>query len=207
MAFSSSPVLTISTTIIAFGIQGQGLWWDGSGTIQLANVDIFGNAGGDWVGPIAGQFGISGNLSLDPLFRRPAAGDYTLDGLSPCLPVNNPQGVQIGAHGWGCGTTTVVEAPLTDATRARRLGSYPNPFNPRTTITFRLDQPGRARLTLHDVTGRLIRCLADETFGDGDHRVFWDGRDGAGNAVASGTYLAVMRTATGEATHKLVLLR
>lgn len=205
--WGGTATTTVAATLIAFNGAGEGLRWDGMGTLHLEHDDIFGNDGGDWIGPIAGQFGTNGNLDLDPLFCDAAAGDYTLDGLSPCLAVNNPSGVRIGAHGWGCGATTAVDEQATIGANALGLGSYPNPFNPLTTITFRLDQPGRARLVLHDMAGRLIRTLLAGSLPAGAHEAVWDGRDDAGHAVASGAYLVLMQTATAAVVHKVVLLR
>jgi hypothetical protein len=54
---------------------------------------------------IAGQYGINGNISLDPLFCDAANGDFTLQGISPCRPFSMPNSEcgQIGAHPVGCG--------------------------------------------------------------------------------------------------------
>lgn len=43
--------------------------------------------------------------------------------------------------------------------------NYPNPFNPATTIPFVLDAPGRASLSVYDVTGRKVRDMPPETPG------------------------------------------
>lgn len=65
----------------------------------------------------------------------------------------------------------------------------PNPFNPRTTITFELPAAGPVRLAVYDVAGRLVRTLVDESLPPGSHEAAWDGRDGAGHDVGSGSYL------------------
>ena len=67
---------------------------------------------------------------------------------------------------------------------------YPNPFNPRTTIRFELPEAGVARVAVHDVAGRLVRLLVDESLPAGSHEALWDGRDASGREVGSGTYLA-----------------
>jgi hypothetical protein len=73
-----------------------------SKTLQLICCNIFDNEGGDYVGPAAGQFGIDGNISIDPDFCDTAAQDYHIDRHSYCLPINNNCGVIIGALGQGC---------------------------------------------------------------------------------------------------------
>jgi hypothetical protein len=64
--------------------------------------DVYGNAGGDWVGCIAGQDSINGNMCKDPFFCDADNGDFTLAANSPCLPDNNSCSELIGAYGLGC---------------------------------------------------------------------------------------------------------
>jgi len=77
-----------------------------SGAVFLFScADLYGNAGGDWVGPAAGQDGGGGNFSADPLFCDLAGGDPRLGDGSPCLPGNHPSGTycdRIGARDAGC---------------------------------------------------------------------------------------------------------
>jgi hypothetical protein len=67
----------------------------------LACCLIHGNDGGDWVGDIANQAGIDGNMETYPLFCE-AGLDFRLQLDSPCAPDNNDCGVLIGALGPGC---------------------------------------------------------------------------------------------------------
>jgi hypothetical protein len=55
------------------------IWW-----ADFACTDIFGNQGGDWVGPLEGLEAVNGNMSSDPLFCDTAAGDFHIDFSSPC---------------------------------------------------------------------------------------------------------------------------
>ena len=66
--------------------------------------------------------------------------------------------------------------------------SVPNPFNPRTLLSFTLSQPGQVRLSVLDVRGREVAVLLDEFRAEGTHRVFWDGGDADGTRLASGAY-------------------
>lgn len=82
------------------------------------------------------------------------------------------------------GVTAVRPAPADLA-----LAVQPNPFNPRTTVTFALAQPQRVSLTIHDVAGRLIRTLiAGETLPAGEQAWTWSGVDDRGRPVPSGVY-------------------
>lgn len=83
----------------------------------------------------------------------------------------------------------------------------PNPFNPRTRIAFTLAEPGTVSLAVFDASGRQVRRLTDGLFAAGAHEAVWQGDDEQGGAVASGTYFYRLRTAAGEQTRKMTLLR
>jgi hypothetical protein len=90
--------------LIAFNQGGQPVTCLLSSSATLTCCDVYGNAGGDWVGAIAGQNGTNGNFSADPLMCNAGIGDVGLaDETSPCLPGNNNCGELIGALGMGCG--------------------------------------------------------------------------------------------------------
>jgi hypothetical protein len=67
--------------------------------------------------------------------------------------------------------------------------NYPNPFTDRTTIEFKLDQPGKYQLEVLDISGWSIRTFYGESQFLEMHSVYWDGRDEAGKLVPSGVYL------------------
>jgi subtilisin family serine protease len=77
--------------------------------------------------------------------------------------------------------------------------NQPNPFNPSTTIGFSLGEGGQVSLLVFDVSGRLVRTLANGPLAAGAHAVSWDGRDDHGQAAPSGIYLYRL-TANGETT-------
>lgn len=78
-------------------------------------------------------------------------------------------------------------------TRVALRQNVPNPFNPRTTITFTLAHDAFARVTVYTAAGRRVRQLLAEHRGPGEHTVVWDARDASGVRVASGTYLYELR--------------
>ena len=67
--------------------------------------------------------------------------------------------------------------------------SYPNPFNPITTIRYQLPEPSDVNLTIYDLLGQEVKVLVSEMQPEGWYRVRWDGRDEAGRLVSSGVYL------------------
>lgn len=91
---------------------------------------------------------------------------------------------------------------------ARLDQNFPNPFNPETTIVFRT--AGRrchALLRIFDANGRLVSTLADGDVEPGEHIARWNGRDTAGNAVASGIYLCLLDVEGVQETRKMALLK
>jgi hypothetical protein len=87
------------------------------------------------------------------------------------------------------------------------LAAWPNPFNPRCTLSFTLAAAGHARLEIFDTSGRRVCGVLDAELTTGAHAIVWDGRTDAGAEVASGVYLARLASAGATATQSLVLLR
>jgi hypothetical protein len=96
--------------------------------------------------------------------------------------------------------------PLSGATLALQA-PWPNPSGSRCTIGFAVPAPGRVRLTLHGVDGRLVRTLVDGPLLAGTRTAAWDGRDHLGAPVAAGIYFARLATDQGVLTRKLIRAR
>ena len=82
------------------------------------------------------------------------------------------------------------------------LSAFPNPFNPVTRIVFVLPRTAPVRLSVYDISGRLVQTLLDTRVEAGRHEVNFDGQ-----ALPSGIYFVQMRTESFMQTHKLVLLK
>ncbi len=195
----------VSRTIVALGERGAALGCGSGGTATLSCCDLFGNAGGDWVGCVAEQLGDQGNIGLDPRFCDLAAGVLSLSAGSPCLPSGNPCEVLLGVYGAAC--FTVAGRPGAPAPSPLALRAAPNPFNPRTVLSFRLPTAGPTRLAVHDLAGRRLALLLDRELPAGPHEVAWEGRDDRGRALPSGCYLARLEAAGRQRTTRLLLLR
>ena len=113
-------------------------------------------------------------------------------------------GTDIGAYEWvaisgvGGGTPPVSVQSLT---------ASPNPFNPRTTISFDLARAGRVHLDCFDPAGRRVRSLLDVDLPPGQHRVPWDGKDDGGRSLASGVYFLRLTTPAGMETGRVLLIK
>jgi hypothetical protein len=94
-----------------------------------------------------------------------------------------------------------------DAGAAFHLAVAPNPFNPRTTLSFTLPAAGQVQVTIHDARGLAIRRLVDDSLTAGTHAASWTGTDAAGQLLPSGTYFCRLTTPWGVQTRKLSLIR
>ena len=82
-----------------------------------------------------------------------------------------------------------------------------NPSRGEAAFELVLPAPCTARLSIYDVSGRLVRSIDTGRLPAGPLSVAWDGADSNGRPVASGVYLARLGASTEAATTKFVLLR
>lgn len=85
--------------------------------------------------------------------------------------------------------------------------NYPNPFNPSTSIRFEVPERSDVSIKIYNVTGQLIRTLAERSYSAGQHEISWDGKNVAGKVVSSGTYVVKLVSGSFIQTRKMVLLR
>ena len=90
------------------------------------------------------------------------------------------------------------------------LANYPNPFNPETWIPYQLAAPADVKLTIYDMNGGIVRRLevghqAAGIYQSRNRALYWDGRNGRGETVASGLYFYTLRTAEFAATRKMLI--
>ena len=104
---------------------------------------------------------------------------------------------------------TIQEKPA----RSMLLANYPNPLNPETWIPYQLDKASAVRIQIYDVSGRLVRMfdLEDQEAGvyaDKNRAVYWNGKNDAGESLASGVYFYALYTASGLTdTRQMLLLK
>ncbi len=198
----------IDYTIVAHSAAGQGISCDATSSATLSCCDIYGNAGGDWVGCLAGQDTIPGNLALPPYFceHHNPAEPWTLHSNSPCAAENNPDCGQIGAWGIGCGEFSAIERASIATCRLRSI--TPNPSLAGAHISFELPAATRVSISVCDVTGRIVRRLVSAApLAAGCHEVAWDGTDEGGSIIGAGIYFCRVAAEDHTETARLVLAR
>jgi len=85
--------------------------------------------------------------------------------------------------------------------------NVPNPFSDGTALRFRLADASRARLTIVDPTGRIVRHLGEQVFPGGYSQVRWDGRDEHGVLVPTGAYFARLEASGLQRSRRLLVVR
>ncbi len=147
-------------------------------------------------------------------FNRPQVGTHIVAVHGTTVP-HAPQPfalVSTGSFADWPGGTGIDEDGFGAGGRPFELESVaPNPFNPSTTIAYRLFPvaTGKARtvLRVHSLDGRLVATLVDRVQDPGSYAVTWNGRGTDGSAVASGVYFVELRYGGETGTRKLTLLK
>jgi len=85
--------------------------------------------------------------------------------------------------------------------------NFPNPFNPGTSISFSLPHRSDVTLSVYDVLGRRVDVILQGRVEAGNHTVRWEGTDGSGRPVGSGTYFLRLTAEDFSQTRRMVLVR
>ena len=132
----------------------------------------------EWVVPESGPAGLA---ELAPGEEATVALGF---GLAEQAPSGDTLAVRITASdgegfAWSKSLRLKVGAPA----RFELLPNYPNPFNPATTIAYRLPAPMRVRVAVYNLLGRRVATLAEGPRPAGQHTVRWHA-----GGMASGLY-------------------
>ena len=112
---------------------------------------------------------------------------------------------------------TPLAAPMLSTSQLMRrpektalLANYPNPFNPETWIPYELTAASDVAIVIFDMRGIAIRRLSVGHQPAGVYKrrsraAYWDGRNEAGEPVASGVYFYTLTAGEFTATRKLLM--
>ena len=82
------------------------------------------------------------------------------------------------------------------------IGSYPNPFNPTTTINYQLPKDGMVTIKVYDVLGKEVAVLVNEQKSAGYYKVDFDA-----SKLTSGVYIATIQAGGFNKSIKLLLTK
>ena len=80
--------------------------------------------------------------------------------------------------------------------------SYPNPFNPVTTIQYGIPESDFVSLSVYDLNGKLIEILDEGNKVAGYYTVIWNAHN-----IPSGTYFIRFSSSKYNATRKVSLVK
>jgi hypothetical protein len=80
--------------------------------------------------------------------------------------------------------------------------NYPNPFNPVTNVKIQMPKSGFVKLTVFDITGKVVAVPVNEYLGAGKYDVDFDG-----SSLASGAYFYRLETESFTDMKKMILVK
>ena len=140
---------------------------------------------------------LPGNLPFEFVNVEGFDGTSTIEFKDIILADSNGKGVDVQAQTYDISFSASllpVKTELTD--------SYPNPFNPTTSINYGLQKDGYVEIMVYDASGRLVEELVNQNQAAGYHSITWNASN-----QASGMYFAKMVAGDVIQTQKLVLLK
>jgi len=122
------------------------------------------------------------------------------------------RGYNVGGFGpwsvtWRFTTQIIGIEPISEVVPQsfRLYDNFPNPFNPVTSINFDIPAGtpgGNTKLTIYDLTGRVIAVLADAELGSGKYSVKWNAAN-----YASGVYFYRLESGSYRDIKKMVVVK
>ncbi|MDA3838365.1 MAG: T9SS type A sorting domain-containing protein [Candidatus Delongbacteria bacterium] len=84
------------------------------------------------------------------------------------------------------------------------LRNYPNPFNPITTISFTLKDPGLTRVDIFNHLGQYVDTIQEGKFNSGNHTIEWNAGN---NSLSSGVYFVKVSQNDHALSSKVLLIK
>jgi len=80
--------------------------------------------------------------------------------------------------------------------------NYPNPFNPITTIDYAIPEDSHVKLSIYNISGRLVETLVDEFKPAGAYKVKWNA-----SKYSSGIYIYTLKYEDKHISRKMLLIK
>ncbi len=145
----------------------------------------------------------SGDFAVDSFFDI----TYQIEFVgAPGGPLDGLAGITTGNERFQAGEEA-TDAPESAASVIHLGQCYPNPFNPKTEISFTLNEGAAVQLAIFSADGRKQRTLVEGWASEGFHQVEFDGHDETGKRLASGVYYYRLKSGDVEETKSMILLK
>ena len=87
------------------------------------------------------------------------------------------------------------------------FNNYPNPFNPETTIKFRIQKLSFVTIKIYNILGEEVKTLVSDNIQSGTYSTKWDGKNKYGQQVSSGVYLYHLQAGDFSAVKKMLFIK
>ena len=85
--------------------------------------------------------------------------------------------------------------------------NFPNPFNPKTNISFEIPTESIVSLVIYDIQGKVVRKLLHRSRLVGLHNIIWDATNDKGLAASAGMYFYTLESNGLAQTKKMLLIK
>ena len=157
-----------------------------SGNIEWQNTVLYGNSVSTYPWPIGLTDGSDGAIYIFD-------DDYVV------------WATRINSEGYLGAPTSVINSILPSELKLQNV--FPNPFNPSTTISYKLQEQTDLSINIYDLAGRLVWNESEIAQPAGSYFIVWDGIDQQGSPAPSGVYLISLKTSDFREVQKAVLIR
>ena len=87
------------------------------------------------------------------------------------------------------------------------LQTYPNPFNKRVVMQFKVEDSSPVALIIVNMLGQRVKTVIKDGLYAGEYKLSWDGTDHNGEELPSGVYFAMLEVMDGIEVQKIILLK
>ncbi len=151
--------------------------------------------------------GGDGRVTWEVPCRHLASGLYAAEDDAPALAAGGDFDYALSFREGDDWRILDLETVRLSPARTRIGAVHPNPFNPKTTVSFTVDRPQRIQVAVYDLAGQRVALLADRGYPAGVHDVAWDGLDATGRAAPSGVYVCRLEGEDATDARRVVLMK
>lgn len=130
----------------------------------------------------------------------------TTNDLKQVYFINSTTGYAVGTTGTILKTTTggvgIIRLESSVPEKYSLSQNYPNPFNPTTTVRFDLSKNSHTKLTIYDITGKVVDVLINSELQSGAYEITWDATN-----YSSGVYFYRIETSGFVDMKRMVLVK
>lgn len=181
-----------------------------SGTFNTGGIDIAVDNGTLGIGSSTGIKILSGEVVQSAKFTGPTTKTFTLTapGTPGTITIYCTRAAGTNPPAWNNGANFTVNVvtgikQIEETAASYSLSqNFPNPFNPTTNISFSIPKAGPVKITVYDITGKVMNELVNENLAAGKYNTTWDA-----TKYSSGVYFCKMQAGEFTEMKKMTLIK